>query len=341
MPSSENEKPECSDVLAGDLQTGWDSTDRLPDRLESYSNLKESTSEFTDWARDGGIPQFTREETKLFRKVENCGSYLIFRNYLTSNRSRLIGACSCKEHLICSFCAARRGVRNARAYQERVEVLKTENPAQRLILVTFTVKNGPNLIERFIHLKNSMQSFLKRRSHSLRRDTPSSFHLVNGGVFAYEFKRGAGLDLWHPHIHMLILAPSDGFLDWQAVKDEWLSVTGDSSVVNFSEVIDDSAFLEVFAYALKFSEMSHQDRWYAFSILKGERLISSFGSFRGVEVPDSVTDDLADSDEPWVDLIFKYRKFQGYDFGAVVGRSTPEIGIVEICPQNGDIQAAA
>lgn len=341
MVKNDKEKPLSMEILADDMQRGWDSTDRLPDRLESYSNLKEATSEFTEWARDGGIPQFTRHESKLFRKVENCGSYLIFRNYLSSSRSRLIGACSCKEHLICSFCAARRGVRNARAYQERVEVLKTENPSQRLILVTFTVKNGPILIERFIHLKNSIQSFLRRRNDSLRRDTPSSFHLVNGGVFAYEFKRGSGLDLWHPHIHMLILAPSDGFLDWQAVKDEWLSVTGDSSVVNFSEVTDDSAFLEVFAYALKFSEMSHSDRWYAFSILKGERLISSFGSFRGVEVPDSATDDLLDSDEPWVDLIFKYRKHLGYDLGAVVGRSTPDFGIALNCPHNGDIQAAA
>lgn len=341
MVKSEKEKPECKDILAEDLQTGWDSTDRIPERLESYSNLKEATSEFTEWARDGGIPQFTREETRLFRKVENCGSYLIFRNYLTSNRSRMTGACSCKEHLICSFCAARRGVRNARAYQGRVEALKVENPSQRLVLVTFTVQNGPNLIERFIHLKNSMQAFLRRRNDSLRRDTPSSFHLVNGGVFAYEFKRGAGLDLWHPHIHMLALVPSDGFLDWQAVKDEWNLITGDSHVVNFSEVTDDSAFLEVFAYALKFSEMTFPDRWHAFSILKGERLISSFGSLRGVEVPESSSDDLLDSDEPWVDLIFKYRKFQGYDYGAVIGRSTPDSGIVEICPQNGDIQAAA
>lgn len=321
MPFSKNEKPLPSDVLAGDLERGWDSTERISDRLERYSTLKESTSEFTEWARDGGIPQFTRADAKLFRKVENCGSYLIFRNYLTSNRSRLLGACSCKEHLLCSFCAARRGVRNARAYQEKVDALKSDNPSHRLILVTFTVQNGANLIERFLHLKNSMQAFLKRRSSSLRRDTPSSFHLVDGGVFAYEVKRGAGLDLWHPHIHMLILVPSEGFLDWQAVKDEWFLVTGDSSVVNFSAVTDDSAFLEVFAYALKFSEMTHADRWLAFSILKGERLISSFGSFRGVEVPDSDSDDLLDSNEPWVDLIFKYRKYQGYDVGAVIGQS--------------------
>lgn len=319
------EKPECMDVLADDMQTGWDSTDRIPERLDGYSNLKETTCEFTDWARDGGIPQFTKEQTKLFRKVDNCGSYLIFRNYLTSNRSRMIGACSCKEHLICSFCAARRGVKNARAYQERVDFLKSEDSSQHLILVTFTVKNGESLIDRFLHLKSSIQAFLRRRNDSLRRDTPSAFHLVNGGVFAYEFKRGAGLNLWHPHIHMLILVPSDALLDWQGVKDEWLDITGDSSVVNFSPVTDDSAFLEVFAYALKFSEMTHADRWFAFGVLKGERLISSFGSLRGVDVPDSVTDDLLDSDEPWVDLIFKYRKWQGYGPAEIIGRSDEQL----------------
>lgn len=326
MGKNDEEKPGVRETLGGDLKPGWDSTDRIDERLESYSNLKESTCEFTEWARDGGIPLFGRHESRVFRKVENCGSYLIFRNYLTSNRSRLIGACSCKEHLLCSFCAARRGVRNARAYQGRVNSLLEENANQRLMLVTFTVKNGFDLAERFLHLKGSIQSFLKRRNDSLRRDTPSSFHLVNGGVFAYEFKRGSGGNLWHPHIHMLILVDESTYLDIQPVKDEWLHITGDSSVVNIVPCTSDAAFLEVFAYALKFSEMQHFDRWFAFGILKGERLISSFGSFRDVDIPEGVEDDLLESDEPWIDVIFRYQKFQGYWPVKTCGSSDEERG---------------
>lgn len=327
MEKNDVEKPDSIKSLGGDLEAGWDSTDRIPERLESYSNLKESTCEFTEWAREGGIPLFGRSESRIFRKIEDCGSYLIFRNYLASHRSRLIGACSCKEHLLCSFCAARRGVRNARAYQQRVDALKLENQNQRLMFVTFTVKNGVDLVERFLHLKSSIQAFIRRRNDSFRRDTPSSFHLVNGGVFAYEFKRGSGENLWHPHIHMLILIDDSVFVDIQPVKEEWLLITGDSSVVNIEPVTDDSAFLEVFAYALKFSEMSHSDRWFAFNVLKGERLISSFGSLRGVDLPEGVEDDLLESDEPWFDLIFKYRKFQGYDVGSVIGHSSTQQGV--------------
>lgn len=323
MQKHDEEKPSCRESLATDLQKGWDSTDRLADRVDGYSNLKQATCEFTDWARDGGIPQFDRKASRVFRKVENCGSYLIFRNYLTSNRSRLIGACSCKEHLLCAFCAARRGVRNTMAYQEKVNECQKMNPNQQLLLITFTVQNGVDLYERFSHLRASMQHFLKRRTDSYKenRKTPSSFGLVNGGVFAYEFKRGSGLDLWHPHIHMLALVDKGVTLNYQAIKDEWLHVTGDSHVVNVERVTDDSAFLEVFAYALKFSEMEHSDRWHAFGLLKGERLISSFGTLRGVEVPDTVTDDLLDSDEPWIDLIFRFRKHVGYLDPTIIDRS--------------------
>lgn len=312
MAENNQKKPLCSDVLAGDLQKGWDSTDRLLDRIESYSTLKDRTLEFYDWGMDGGIPQFNRDQTKIFRQLNKCGSYLIFRSYLRSHVTRLIGSCSCKQHLLCAFCASRRGVRNAVSYKEKVDQLLSDLPGQRLMLLTFTVKNGADLWERFQHLRSSMQSFLQRRNDSLRRNTPSSFHSVNGGVFAYEFKRGSGEGNWHPHIHMLALVDYGVFLDAGSIKDEWFAITGDSSVVNLA-IANDNAFLEVFAYALKFSEMAHPDRWYAFNKLRSERLISSFGSFRGVEVPDTANDDVLASDEPWVDLLFKFYRNRGYD----------------------------
>jgi phage pi2 protein 07 len=306
------EIPSSKKVLAGDLDEGWDATSRLSERCEAYSTLKERTSEFTDWARDGGIPQFDKADTKLFRKIENCASYLIFRTYPELGKTRLLGTCSCKEHLLCAFCAARRGVRNAVAYQERVESLLNENPYQQLMFVTFTVKNGSDLFGRFTHLKNSITRFLKKRNNALARpELYSSFSSANGGVFAYEFKRGSNENLWHPHIHMLLLQSSDSYIDIQAVKDEWQEITGDSCVVNIKKTTDMSAFLEVFAYALKFSELEHVDRLHAFRLLKGERLISSFGSFRNVEIPDSNNDDQLEN-AYFYDSVYRFMKHRGY-----------------------------
>lgn len=308
------ENPSSETILADDLTKGWDSTDRLNDRISAYCTLKERSLEFYDWAMDGGIPQFNRDDTKIFRRLRDCGSYLIFRTYVHSNITRLIGSCSCKQHLICAFCASRRGVKNSVAYKEKVDLLKAAQPKQRLMLITFTVQNGDDLWERFTHLRTSMQALLKRRL----RGRGHIFEKVNGGVFAYEFKRGSGLGKWHPHVHMLALVDTSTFLNHNELKQEWLTITGDSSVVNLEYADSDNAFLEVFAYALKFSEMDHPDRWFASKLLRSERLISSFGSFRGVEVDEDCNDELLDSEEPWYDTLYRFCVNRGYDGGTKI-----------------------
>lgn len=327
MNQHEMENPSVDLILADDLQKGWDATERLPKRIENYSTLKERTMQFVDWGLDGGIPVFTRDDTKTFKQLTNCGQHLIFRQYLTSRVTRLIGACSCRQHLLCAFCASRRGVRNAVAYKEKLNQILAENPDQDLMLVTFTVMNGENLWERFSHLKSSIRALMQKRTNHLKGQKYTEFSRFTGGVFAYEFKRGSHLAKWHPHIHMLALVPKGTFINHRLLKDEWLEITGDSSVINLELVKSDNAFLEVFAYALKFSEMEHADRWFAFKQLRGERLISSFGSFRGVEVDDSPADDLLTSEEPWVDLLFTYYTNRGYDSGRVIHEYRPQFDL--------------
>jgi len=309
------EKPHFSDTLGGELKRGWDDTSRLTQRLESFGILKQRTQEFITWAVDAEISRESKAAIKTFRALDSCGDYLIFRNYLNSKRSRLIGACSCKQHLLCAFCASRRGVKHSVAYKEKVEELKAQSSnTLDLVFLTFTVKNGESLHETFTHLQHSMQRILKQRNNQARRTLVSETEMakLTGGVFAYEFKRGSGLNLWHPHIHMLALLPKHEKIDIQKLKNEWLKITGDSSVINIEYCQNDEPYLEVFAYALKFSEMEHSDRWHAFKTLKGERLISSFGELRGLVIPESETDDLLDSDEPFVDDIFKWYANRGY-----------------------------
>jgi hypothetical protein len=218
-------------------------------------------------------------------------------------------------HLLCPFCASRRGVKHSTIYKQKVEQLKKEsNDKLALVFVTFTIKNGENLYERFTHLRNSMRALLKKRSNqSVGRHTyKTEMAKLVGGVFAYEFKRGSGSLEWHPHIHMLALIPKSSQVDAAILKQEWLDITGDSSVVNI-KYADDNGYLEVFAYALKFSEMLNSDRWDAFNLLRRERLISSFGILRGVELPDVETDDLLESDEPFVDTLYRWCLGRGYE----------------------------
>lgn len=310
MADNPKKNPSATDVLAGEVGRGWDSIERLSSRVESYGILKQKTQQFTEWARSSGVSKSDARSDyrtrKIFRNLERCGSYLIFRLYPQRNVARLLGACSCRNHLLCAYCAARRGVRFSMAYKEKFLALQEQFPDHVLDLVTFTVKNGEDLTERFNHLRTAMQRLQKRRVHSARgRENGCALSGYIGGVYAYEVKRGDGSGQWHPHIHGLFLRHKNTRIDWSEMKSEWHMLTGDSHNVNFQPVTDDSAFLEVFAYALKFSDLEHPDRWFAYQMLNGERMVSSFGEFRGVEVPEAEGDDQFEN-EPFVDVFYQW-----------------------------------
>ena len=63
--------------------------------------------------------------------------------------------------------------------------------------------------------------------------------------------------------------------------------------------------MEVFKYAVKFSDLTLEDNWHAAQILKGKRLLNSFGLFRGVEIPDSLLDEPLD-ELPYWDRFYRY-----------------------------------
>lgn len=63
--------------------------------------------------------------------------------------------------------------------------------------------------------------------------------------------------------------------------------------------------MEVFKYAVKFSDLSLADNWEAAQLLKGRRLLNSFGLFRGVVIPESLLDEPLD-DLPYWDRFYRY-----------------------------------
>ena len=63
--------------------------------------------------------------------------------------------------------------------------------------------------------------------------------------------------------------------------------------------------MEVFKYALKFSDQPPADTVHAFQLLKGRRLMDCAGAFRGVEVPESLTDETLEG-LPFVELFYRY-----------------------------------
>lgn len=301
----ERGNPQEPDALAGEVQGGSDEIGRLPSRLDRLAVAKGRALENLAYLRAYQGPE---DFTYLVPRIHECGVYLAFRNYFTLDRVLLSGGANfCRAHLLCPFCAVRRGAKALKAYLERYQAVMRANPHLRLYLVTLTVKNGPDLAERHDHLKTAVKAILGRRRSALAgRRVNTEWAKVRAIVGSYEVtNKGKG---WHPHVHMLVLV--DKRLDAQAMKDEWLRITGDSHVLRIDTPRhpDDPArdFLEVFKYAVKFSDLSPAQNFEAFLQLRGKRLLFSVGLFRNVEIPEDLTDDLPAEDVPYIEMLYQY-----------------------------------
>lgn len=299
------------DGLAAETGREGDNKAGLDARVTRYSKARERAVEMIDYSRqEGGDIESAR--------LAACGEYLVFRHYFTIDKIRLHSARFCKQHLICPLCAIRRGAKALRAYLDRYEVIKSAESALRPYMVTFTVKNGDDLSERQAKLRNNLQRLHKKRTGSRQE---SEVKKAAAGVWSYEItNKGNG---WHPHVHAIWLCIEPP--DQVKLSREWYELTGDSYIVDVRPITGDAVegFLEVFKYALKFSDLKLADNWSAYLTLKGERLLASFGKFRGVEVPDSFLDDEASLDElPFIELFYRYMTGTGYK---LISESHPQM----------------
>lgn len=247
------------------------------------------------------------------KRILECGDWLKFRDYYTGPGLKLHSANFCKNTLVCSLCAIRRASRNLAAYLDRLTVVQVERPTLKPYLVTLTVRNRSDLGEALAHLTDSLKLLHHRRvekkSRSLMRD-------VAGGVFSIEVTNTG--NEWHPHVHAIWLAEEAP--DMYALRAEWEQITGDSFMCDVRpiEQLTDAApdinphakgFAEVFKYALKPSELGPDLMVEAYPILKGKRLLGSFGAFRGVVEPKSLADDLTGlEDLPYVEFLLHFIK---------------------------------
>lgn len=283
---------------------------------------------------------------KLQSQLCGCGNYLVFHQYHTVGQVRLAKASFCKNHLMCQLCAIRRGAKQVQGYLSKYEQLTSSDANLRPYMLTLTVKNGHDLPERFQHLQSSMKKLMQRRRDFISKGLGNSqLAKAEGGVFSYELtKSDTG---WHPHCHMVVMLNPNDLIDfpfdtrpqkfdakawaqlspgqkkyqkelwrnWGAVAQdsglakEWEKITGDSKIVDLRPIDGDPAqgFVEVFKYALKFSDLKPKENIEAYSYLKGKRLTGSFGCFWGVKIPEKMTDDLLE-DLPYIELFYKYTR---------------------------------
>ena len=305
--------------LAAEAFTGADEAVHFGDRIARYTGAKKHAQGMLEHLQ--GVPD--QPAAQAAARLATCGNWLHFRDYYTVDKIRLHAAQFCKQHLICPLCAIRRGAKTLAAYLSRWQVIHEASPHLKLYLITFTVKNGPDLEERHAHLVRGLKRLMDRRRYfnAGTRGAPwTELCKVDGGVYTQEVTEiGNG---WHPHAHMLAACTSEP--DADALAAEWHAITGDSFIVDVRPITGDpvEGFMEVFKYAVKFSDLDYAKNWHAAQVLKGKRLIASFGCFWGVKVPPELTDEPLDG-LPYVDRFYRFLE-GSYQFTGESPRQAPQ-----------------
>jgi plasmid rolling circle replication initiator protein Rep len=312
-------KNEAEAAKFGDESAPDSDQSQFAKRIERYGKAKQGNMNIVAYLKKERdlLPLnswLRRNFNKLIADMSDCGNYLLFHNYYTLGEYRLVSSCTCKKHILCPFCAIRRSSKMLQAYLSKYELILNDNPNLKPYLMTLTVQNGEDLETVQNHLEQSFRDYLlKRRKAIYRKNGQCELNKIKGAFYSMEVtKKSNG---WHPHLHMVCLCDPDNLPDFNAfdpknskLSKEWLKITGDSFIVDFRPINKHDpvkGFIEVLKYALKFSDLTPEQNFKAYKILKGRRLTGSFGLFRGVKIPESLNDDIL-SDMPYIEMFYVY-----------------------------------
>ena len=341
LATQTNKKPPSIKALAGKIDEGsvqncvHSGNELHRDRIARLGLLKQRAKDQEQYIFD--YVEHVEGDTEIGKllgyyanRMAACGHYLLFRDYFQLDQTKLVKAHTCQLHLLCPLCAHNRAAKSVRAYTEKFEILRKERPKLKPVLITFTVKNGSDLEERFDHLKKSFTNLIVRRRDWLKKGRGFvEFCKIEGAVYSFEFTKNKKTGEWHPHIHMVALV--NQWIDQDMLACEWEEITKDSNIVDLRlikprmQIVDGQkinmgyakAFCEVFKYSMKFSDLSYKDTLHAFCVLRGKRLTGSIGCFRGIEVPEGLEDKIDIKDQPYLEMLYKFKNNAGYTLAAV------------------------
>lgn len=257
-------------------------------------------------------------DTVTAAKVAHCGSWIHFREWIDLGESKVINANLCKKKFLCETCAIRRQGKAFAHFLPRVQKLREERPDLIPVHISFGIKTGPDLSERFNHLFKCRQRMLQLVRNQLSAKSNNvkhyEFSKVEAQIRSFEAKRAKG-DGSHWNVHQHILAFVNDYIDVEKFSDEWHHLTGDSYIVDVRKIHSkdgekgdlESALSEVIKYPLKFEGLSPADAWEASQVFRGRRMTDALGLLRGAPPEDLETDDGIDEmSGPYRDFIAQW-----------------------------------
>ncbi len=259
---------------------------------------------------------------KLASQVAGCGSWLHLREWELSGESRLRNANFCKRFLICPCCAARVAGKRVTAYANKIEVLQDMMPGLIPVIITLTIRNGPDLGERLLHIKASWKRMMdaKRKGKAGKEGHGTiEWNKVLGSIKAIEVTRNKKAKEWHPHIHVFALVSE--YISQMHLSAEWERFTGDSMIVDVRKCRNGiiPGLIEVLKYVSKPSDLSPELLYELYETAKGSRFVDPQGCLRGVPEPCIDSDDDDGLHGPFRDFIALWNG-GGYGLQAVSQR---------------------
>lgn len=308
--------------------------DLLPERMSRAAYGKQRANFMAEYLWD--------RYPVVAQKIASCNVLRIFRHWLETGDCRLVHAFCCKQDKLCPVCGHLRSIRNASRYMNKILQVVAQTFGLRDWMWTFTIKDGPDLIERIAHLRKALRLLVdhRRKFRNSRggRNTWMPFCCVAGGVYSVEITIGRNSGQWHVHAHVYTLCDYDPPVVGTRCEDMeswWHERTGDSFVVDVRPISQGERFdaaLEVLKYAAKFSAMTlsqNVEAWKATTGANRCRLMQGFGCLQGVKECDVLTDELSRDEGPYIE---EYYRFDGRDYelvktSGVLGAEAMEVPI--------------
>ena len=214
------------------------------------------------------------QDAKAVNRLCDCCSFPVLA--VSSDGHPRLWLSRCR-HRLCPFCQRRR----AREAAARVGSIVKTFDAPRLITLTLR-EDGRPLAERVDRISEALRKLRRLRAWKSR---------VRGGVATFEVTTGANGDGWHVHVHMIV----EGlYYPQRLLAEDWLSCTGDSSIVDIRAVHDRARTARyVSKYVAKSADLTswtpQQIREYA-ATFRRRRMICTFGIAHGLSCESSLSE---------------------------------------------------
>ena len=269
----------------------------------------------------------TFKPKNFWKDLNDCGSWLEFRSYQKSDKTKLHRANFCKRDKLCIACAVRRAYKQQNKFMSIIEN-EPKLKQKDWYYIVLTVKHNKResyetVMNRVISLKKKI---VKSINNSKNGKKTNIWAIFSGGMFAQEVTYNiAG---WHVHLNIIINAPKGTKLPLNAVKNkrgqisyqnedirQFMIKHFDSQIHQVTKIKDNEKLrdeiVEVLKYSLKFGDLTNQQLIEVFVKTRNVRLFGTFGNLYGKGLENVSLDKDIELDEEFIELIFT-RTFNEY-----------------------------